>query len=142
MTISVKGEYALHALFDLASHGGTAPIKIADIARRQKIPQKFLELILAGLKQGGFVESRRGADGGYLLARASDTITVGEVIRHIDGGKGSPPGAVKRRGETPFSEMWIRVEGAVSEVIDQTSLADLAARWKERQGKYIPNWDI
>lgn len=142
MTISVKGEYALHALFDLAAQGGTTPIKIADIARRQKIPQKFLELILAGLKQGGFVESRRGADGGYLLARPSDTITIGEVIRHIDGGKGSPPGAVKRRGETPFSEMWSRVDRAVSEVIDQTSLADLAARWKERQGKYIPNWDI
>ncbi len=142
MTISVKGEYALHALFDLAAQGSTTPIKIADIARRQKIPQKFLELILAGLKQGGFVESRRGADGGYLLARPSDTITVGEVIRHIDGGKGTPPGAVKRRGETPFSEMWGRVDRAVSEVIDQTSLADLATRWKERQGKYIPNWDI
>jgi Rrf2 family cysteine metabolism transcriptional repressor len=142
MTISVKGEYALHALFDLASQGATAPIKIADIARRQKIPQKFLELILAGLKQGGFVESRRGADGGYLLARPADTITVGEVIRHIDGGKGSPLGGVKRRGETPYSEMWNRVDRAVSEVIDQTSLADLVVRWKERQGKYIPNWDI
>jgi Rrf2 family protein len=142
MTISVKGEYALHALFDLAAQGGATPIKIADIARRQKIPQKFLELILAGLKQGGFVESRRGADGGYLLARPPEAITVGEVIRHVDGGKGAPPGAVKRRGETPFSEMWHRVDRAISEVIDQTSLADLTLRWKERQGKYIPNWDI
>jgi Rrf2 family protein len=142
MTISVKSEYALHALFDLASHGGTTPIKIADIARRQKIPQKFLELILAGLKQGGFVESRRGADGGYLLARPADTITVGEVIRHVDGSKGGPPGAAKRRGETPFSEMWGQVDRAVAAVIDQTTLADLAIRWKERQGKYIPNWDI
>lgn len=142
MTISVKGEYALHALFDLAANGSSMPVKIADIARRQKIPQKFLELILAGLKQGGFVESRRGADGGYLLARPSDTITIGEVIRHIDGGKGAPVGAAKRRGETPFSEMWGRVDRAVSEVIDHTSLADLAIRWKERQGKYIPNWDI
>jgi Rrf2 family transcriptional regulator, cysteine metabolism repressor len=69
MTISVKGEYALQALFDLASQPPGAPVKIGDIARRQKIPQKFLELILAGLKQGGFVESRRGAEGGYLLVR-------------------------------------------------------------------------
>ena len=72
MNISVKGEYALHALFDLALQKPGEPIKIADIARRQKIPQKFLELILAGLKHGGFVESRRGAEGGYLLARAID----------------------------------------------------------------------
>ena len=71
MNISVKGEYALHAIFDLALQKLGEPIKIADIAKRQRIPQKFLELILAGLKQGGFVESRRGAEGGYLLARAA-----------------------------------------------------------------------
>ena len=62
MNISVKGDYALHAIFDLALQKPGEPIKIADVARRQKIPQKFLELILAGLKQCGFVESRRGAD--------------------------------------------------------------------------------
>jgi hypothetical protein len=69
LNISVKGEYALLALFDLTSRKPGEPVRIADIARRQKIPQKFLELILAGLKQGSFVESRRGAEGGYLLAR-------------------------------------------------------------------------
>ena len=69
MNISVKGEYALEALFDLTAHQIGEPVKIADIAKRQRIPQKFLELILASLKQGGFVESRRGAEGGYLLAR-------------------------------------------------------------------------
>ena len=53
-------------------------MKIADIARRQHIPQKFLELILAGLKQGGFVESRRGAEGGYLLAKPADSIMIGD----------------------------------------------------------------
>ena len=83
MNISVKGEYALEALFDLTAHQTGEPVKIADIARRQRIPQKFLELILAGLKQGGFVESRRGAEGGYLLARPADSITVGEVLRFI-----------------------------------------------------------
>ena len=85
MHISVKGEYALHAIFDLALQRTREPVKIADIAKRQKIPQKFLELILAGLKQGGFVESRRGAEGGYLLARPADAITVGEVLRFIEG---------------------------------------------------------
>src|ERR1035438_9633236 len=82
---SVKGEYALQAILDLASRRAGEPIRIADIAQRQKIPQKFLELILASLKQGGFVESRRGAEGGYLLARPADSITVGEVTRFVEG---------------------------------------------------------
>ncbi|RPI07932.1 MAG: transcriptional regulator, partial [Acidobacteriales bacterium] len=66
MPISLKADYALKAVFDLTLQPPGVPIKIAGIAKRQKIPQKFLELILAGLKQGGFVESRRGAEGGYL----------------------------------------------------------------------------
>jgi Rrf2 family protein len=141
MNISVKGEYALQAVFDLAVHQGGAPVKIAEIARRQKIPQKFLELILAGLKQGGFVESRRGAEGGYLLARSPDAITVGEVMRYVEGAK-SENGQLRQRGESPFSEMWRDVNQAVSGVVDKTTFGDLARRWRERQGKYVPNWDI
>ena len=91
MNISVKGEYALHAVFDLALQRPGEPVKIADIARRQQIPQKFLELILAGLKQGGFVESRRGAEGGYLLAKPADSITVGDVIRFMEGSRNGKP---------------------------------------------------
>ena len=83
--ISLKGEYAIRAIFDLALQKPGDPIRIADIAGRWKIPQKFLELILSGLKQGGFVESRRGAEGGYMLARSPDAITVGEVLRFVDG---------------------------------------------------------
>ena len=82
MNISVKGEYALHAIFDLALQKAGEPIKIADIARRQKIPQKFLELILAGLKQGGFVESRRGAEGGYRLAALPDVVRERRVGKY------------------------------------------------------------
>ena len=77
MNISSKGHYALQALFDLASQSNDEPVKIASIAKRQKIPQKFLESILSSLKQGGFVESHRGVAGGYHLARLSETITVG-----------------------------------------------------------------
>lgn len=141
MTTSVKGEYALHALFDLATQDTNGPVKIADIARRQKIPQKFLELILSGLKQGGFVESRRGADGGYLLARPADAITIGEVIRHIEGTR-SPGARSRKRVETPFTEMWTRVDRSISLVVDHTTFADLARAWKDRQNKYVPDWDI
>lgn len=141
MNTSVKGEYALHAVFDLATQRSAEPVKIADIARRQKIPQKFLELILAGLKQGGFVESRRGAEGGYLLARPADSITVGEVLRFVEGARGLK-GRSKRRGETPFSEMWRRVEQALSEVVDHTTFADLSRAWADKQSKYVPYWEI
>ena len=141
MNISVKGEYALHAVFDLALQKPDVPIKIADIARRQKIPQKFLELILSGLKQGGFVESRRGAEGGYLLARPAEAITVGEVLRYVEGRKRSRNDARKSDG-SPFSGMWLRVDEVVSIVIDETSFAELAREWNERQTKYVPNWEI
>jgi Rrf2 family protein len=142
MNISVKGEYALQAIFDLAVHNSGGPVKISDISRRQKIPQKFLELILAGLKQGGFVESRRGAEGGYMLARAADSITVGDVVRFVEGSRGSRSRGGKRRAETPFSEMWQKVDETVSAIIDHTTFAELARTWRERQAKYVPNWEI
>ncbi len=141
MTISVKADYALHAIFDLTAQPPGDPVRIADIAKRQKIPQKFLELILATLKQGGFVESRRGAEGGYLLARPAESITVGEVMRFIDGGRGKP-GVGKKGSENPFADVWSRVDAAVSSVVDQTTFAELVRAWQERQAKYIPNWEI
>lgn len=141
MKISVKGDYALEAVLDLSMREPRRPVKIADIARTQKIPQKFLELILAGLKQGGFVESRRGAEGGYLLARPADSITVGEVIRFVEGTQGGRKSS-RRRGEGPFAEMWLKVDEVVSEVVDRTSFAEIARSWADRQSQYVPNWEI
>ena len=140
MNISVKGDYALHAIFDLALQKPGEPIKIADVARRQKIPQKFLELILAGLKQGGFVESRRGAEGGYLLSRTPDAITVGEVLRFVETGKSAKPR--KPQAGDPFAETWHRADLALSNVIDHTTFAELVRNWRDRQSKYVPNWEI
>ncbi len=141
MNISVKGEYALQAIFDLASQRAGEPVKIADIAQRQKIPQKFLELILASLKQGGFVESRRGAEGGYLLARPADSLSVAEVVHFIEG---SQPGKLRlrRKPDTPFSEMWGQVDRAVAEILDNTTFADILRNWADKQNKYVLNWEI
>jgi Rrf2 family protein len=139
MNVSVKGEYALQAIFDLAVQDSPEPIKIADIAKRQSIPQKFLELILASLKQGGFVNSKRGAEGGYLLARPAETITVGEVLRYVEGNKASKSDRAKR---SALSDFWDRVDSAMSNVIDRTSFAELAREWREKQAKYVPNWEI
>ena len=141
MKISVKSEYALNAVLDLTMHGFGQPVKIADIARREKIPQKFLELILAELKKAGFVESRRGAEGGYLLARPADLITVGEVLRSVEGGKSSRS-ASQKRADAPFSDMWKRVDDCISNVVDRTTFTDLARSWSEKQNRYVPNWEI
>jgi Rrf2 family cysteine metabolism transcriptional repressor len=145
MNISVKSEYALKAVFDLSAQYQASPrgapmppIKIAEIARRQKIPQKFLELILAGLKQNGFVDSRRGAEGGYLLARGPDSITVGEVLRAVESMKSSTRGLKS----DPFCAIWQRVDEAVSDVLDHTSFGELAREWQARNTHYVPNWEI
>src|SRR5215471_7424942 len=137
MNISVKSEYALLAILDLAMQPPGEPVKIADIARRQKIPQKFLELILASLKHGGFVESRRGAEGGYRLAKPSDQITVGEVLKFVEDGK-----KTKRASPDAFTDLWKRVDAAVSSIVDRTTFAELVRRWKESQKRYLPNWQI
>jgi Rrf2 family transcriptional regulator, cysteine metabolism repressor len=141
MKSSVKGDYALRALFDLAGQPAGQPIRIADIANRQKIPQKFLELILSTLKQGGFVESRRGAEGGYMLARPADEVTVGEVLRFLEGSRnGNKSGSAS--GKDPFSDLWGRVDTAVAEILDNTTFAGLVRDWEERKRTYVPDWQI
>jgi Rrf2 family transcriptional regulator, cysteine metabolism repressor len=137
MKISVKGEYALHAIFDLALQPPGSPVKIADIARRQKIPQKFLELILASLKQAGFVESRRGAEGGYRLARPPDQITVGEVLKFVEDAR-----KAQHNSSGAFTDLWNRVDAAVGAIVDRTTFAEVARRWKESQKRYMANWEI
>ncbi|MGE5645380.1 MAG: RrF2 family transcriptional regulator [Acidobacteriota bacterium] len=136
MHFPAKGEYALRAVFDLAAHDDGTPVRAADIAKRQRIPAKFLELILSALRQGGLVESRRGADGGYLLVRRPDAITVAEVLRIIEGEQRS------RHADGPFAETWKRVDAAVDEIVGKTHFAQLVRDWKQRQQHYVPNWDI
>jgi Rrf2 family transcriptional regulator, cysteine metabolism repressor len=128
MTISQKCHYALQALFELAQRAARTQLKIGQIAQSQDIPVRFLEAILNQLKQGGFVVSRRGNEGGYLLARAPNLITVGEIIRYVDG----PVAPVDlehlrtRRSEPrSFRALWRRAEDALSGVYDHTTIADL-----------------
>jgi Rrf2 family protein len=138
MNISSKGHYALLTVFDLASQNTGKPVKSASIAQRQDIPQKFLELILLSLKQGGFVESHRGSDGGYSLARRPESITVGEVLRFVDGlptKKGS-----QRPG--PFNELWHNVDKAIAGILDRTNFTSIQRDWEAKQSNYVPDWEI
>lgn len=139
MNVSSKGHYALLTIFDLASQNTGKPVKIAHIAKRQNIPQKYLELILLSLKQGGLVESHRGADGGYSLARLPETITVGEVLRLFDGSTRKQKG--QSRG-SPFSELWRSVDESVAGIVDSANFAAIVRDWEEKQRDYVHDWDI
>src|SRR5918993_756379 len=83
--LSKKAKYAIKALLALGDPERVQPMRIADLAREQQIPPKFLELILLGLKNHGFLQSRKGKGGGYLLARAPADIYLGQIVRMFDG---------------------------------------------------------
>ena len=85
MKLTVKSEYACLAMIDMAEHYNEGYIKISDICRRKGIPKKFLETILLSLKTSGYCLSKRGGDGGYMLAKSPDMITLAEIIRLMDG---------------------------------------------------------
>lgn len=149
MHISSKCYYGLRALFDLAVNFGRPTVKIAEIASRQRIPPRFLEMILAQLKQGGFVESRRGADGGYRLAKPAADITVGDIVRFIDGPLApvdcvsqSRPKPCTFDGECNFFGLWKRAREALSSVLDGTTLANLVEQNRERDSRTAANWSI
>jgi Rrf2 family cysteine metabolism transcriptional repressor len=139
MFLSQKCQYALRAIFELAKLSGQGPVKIAEIAEAQAIPVRFLEVILSQLKQAGFATSQRGNKGGYLLICSPGELTVGEVIRFMQG----PVGPVEcvagaSRGKCPlygncaFLPMWEKVQKAVSDVYDNTTFQDLLDQEKQK----------
>ena len=149
MSVSQKCQYSLRAVFELAKHYGEGPLKIADIAERQAIPTRFLEVILNQLKQAGFVESRRGSMGGYTMARLPSRLTTGEVIRYIEGPL-SPVQCMSAtnedqcpfQGDCAFMPMWERARAALSQVYDTTTFEDLLEEEKSRHRQYVPNYSI
>ena len=149
MLISQKCQYALRAVYELAYRATEKPVKISDIARAQAIPPRFLEVILNQLKQGGFVASRRGAAGGYILLRSPHGLTVGEIIRFIQGPiepVGCLTGPSRRicplKGDCVFMPVWERVEEAISGVYDQTTFQDLMDESRRRSGTFVPSYAI
>jgi Rrf2 family protein len=149
MSVSSKCYYALRAIYALADHPGAEPLKIADIAEREQIPIRFLEVILNQLKGGGFVQSRRGAEGGYRLARSAEHLTVGEIMRYIDGPiapvdcvSQTRPKVCEFPGGCHFYSFWARVRQAISDVVDKTTFADLIRESHDRAGAHVGDWII
>ncbi len=102
MRLSRRSEYGLRALTDLVRHEGEGPIPLATLAERNRLPAKFLEQIMASLKHGGIVRSTLGAHGGYALAADPSTVSLGRVIRLLDGAL-APLGCVSLRYYEPCS---------------------------------------
>jgi len=134
MRLTYKGDYALKATLYLATHYGNSPVTIHEMAEHLDIPIKFLEQILLDLKRGGFVESRRGKVGGYILARPSSQIKVGDVARFIDGPIG-PIGCTEKSYtgcndiyKCAFRGIWQKVAKATSDIIDKITFEDLAGQ--------------
>ncbi|HAZ11076.1 MAG: hypothetical protein A2047_01620 [Omnitrophica bacterium GWA2_41_15] len=135
MKITYKGDYSLKAVLSLALHYNKGVLSIQELAKKGDIPYKFLEQILLTLKKGGFVGSKRGINGGYFLARAPGTITVGEVIRFIEGPIEPVACANKESYEKcndfphcVFKDIWSHVYTATSLVVDTVTFAELVRR--------------
>jgi len=137
MKLSVRGEYALRALLVLTMHYGDNIVKIHTISEEQKIPKKFLEQILNDLKHLGAVESKRGANGGYRLARRPEDISLASIVRHVEGAM-APVSCVSERfyerctcpdeERCPIRDVMKEAREAVVKVMERLTLADLRDR--------------
>jgi Rrf2 family protein len=134
--VSAKVDYAVRAAVELAAAQGSQaqprPVKAEALSRAQDIPLKFLENILQGLRQAGIIESRRGPEGGHLLARPAAEIALADVIRAIDGplagvGGRSPDTLHYVGSAQAMQEVWIAVRASLRRVLDEVTLADVAA---------------
>jgi len=130
MRLSAKCQYALRALLELACRGDASAVSLPAIARSQRIPEQFLQAIMRELRQGGFVTSRRGKDGGYLLAADPATITVGAVVRFVEG---RDDGDEAIPDDDPFADVRLRAAAAADAVCDGVSLADVARDEQRRR---------
>jgi Rrf2 family transcriptional regulator, cysteine metabolism repressor len=137
MVLSSRGKYGTRAMLDLCLHAEEGPVQIHDIAERQKIPLKYLEQILLSLKRYGFVNSRKGPGGGYSLAKPPHQITLGAVVRAMDG----PLAPISCASVSGYAEcgcpepatcglraIWKEARDALAEIMDGTTFADIRDR--------------
>lgn len=138
MKISTKGRYALRLMVDLAVEGQSGPVALRDVAKRQDISEKYLEQLVAPLTRAGLLKSVRGAAGGYLLTRPPEAYTAGEILRAQEGSL-APVDCVdgghpcRRQGRCPTAPLWQRIAQAVDQVVDSTTLQDLAEEYRARE---------
>ena len=145
MLVSEKCRYALKAVFELARRYGEGPVRISEIAAAQGIPARFLEVILGQMKQGGFVQSRRGAQGGYYLLKSPRLLTVGDVVRLVEG----PVEPVRMRNRAErwapddiFDPLWRQLREKINEVYDGVTFGSLVEEERKRRATYVLSYVI
>ena len=131
MRVTAKVDYAVRAMVELVAAGSASPKKAEHIGNAQDIPVRFLLNILGELKLAKLVESRRGADGGYWLARPAEGISVADVIRAVEGPladvHGVPPELLSYRPPAePLRDVWLGARAALRRILEEVSLADIA----------------
>ncbi len=147
MKISTKGRYALRLMLDLALNETGNPVKLKDIAARQEISEKYLEQIIATFNKANYVNSIRGAKGGYVLAKEPQEYTVGMILRLIEGslspvdclGKGEN---CDRSAKCVTQKVWRKIDDAINNVVDNITLQDLVEWHHEGDSKQWVAWYI
>ena len=130
MKLSTRGRYGIHAMYDLADHYGSGPQSIKLIAERQGIPEAYLEQLIAVLRREGLVISNRGAQGGYRLVRPPQEITVGEVLRALEGGLNLvdcllDEDSCGKSCACPSRIVWMKIRDGMNSIVDGITLQDM-----------------
>jgi len=128
--VSAKADYAVRAMIELAAGSEDSPIKGEVVSQTQDIPLRFLENILSELRHAGLVQSRRGTDGGYWLAKPADSISVADIIRGVEGPlatvRGEPADELEYADDAkPLQEVWIALRAHIREILETVTLADV-----------------
>ena len=130
MKLSTRGRYGIHAMYDLAVHYGDGPQSIKSIAERQTIPEAYLEQLIAQLRREGLVISNRGAQGGYRLSREPKEITVGEVLRVLEGDLNLVDCLIEEEScgkscACPTRVVWMKLRDGINRIVDGITLQDM-----------------
>ncbi len=131
MRITRQVRYALYGLFDLAYSGEDHPVAVQEIARRQRVPTRYLEQILQRLRRAGLVESKRGPGGGYVLARSPGEVTLADIVVAVEGSVLEVADVGPEVGERP-EFVWLLMETTIGEVLGSISLAELCREAAQR----------
>ncbi len=131
MKLSTKGRYGLRALLDIAVNGKDEPVPISDIAGRQQISEAYLEQLMAKLKKAGLVESQRGAQGGYRLLRPAEEVSVGDILRALEGNLDAVACPALTEEGCAGAELcvtkyvWQKINDAITKTVDEIRLSTL-----------------
>ena len=131
MRLSTRGRYGLKAMHQLAFHYGEGPIPLSSIAEKQDLSENYLEQLVATLRRGGLLNSVRGAQGGYMLAKPPEDITVGDILRILEGDLAPADCVVDEEYECAKEEgcvtkfVWMEIRDSIDRVIDSITLKDM-----------------